>query len=166
MANNGEELSKAEVLDGHCFQDTPCLKRKLEIVIDLVSPGDWILRVGLGTEAGRGWEVATGLAADLGWVDLELFLVVGLVVVGLACGCGGGAVAGGTALGVAEVVGLVPVLATTPPPAAAATREELDGEVGGVDLHWAGEVEVAPWADLSTSMGVAIVAGIASAAAV
>jgi len=48
MANNGEELSKAEVLDGHCFQVTPCLNRKLEIVIDLVGPGDWILEGRVG----------------------------------------------------------------------------------------------------------------------
>jgi len=77
MANNCEGLGKTEALDGHCCQVTSSIKRKLEIVIDLLVQETGSLRVGSGTEAGGGWEVATGLAAGLGWVDLELFLVVG-----------------------------------------------------------------------------------------
>jgi len=112
------------------------------------------LRVGSGTEAKGGWEVATGLVADLDWVDLEPFLVVGLVVVGLVCACGGGDVAGGSAGRVAEVAGLVAVLATATTPAAAAARDELGGEAGGVDLLWAGGSAVVPWAgDIAMGFG-------------
>jgi len=84
-------------------------------------------RVGSGTEAEGGWEVAAGLAADWDWVDLELFFKVALVMVDWACACGGGAEAGGDAEGVAVVAGLV--TGTTPaiPAATAATREELGG---------------------------------------
>jgi len=46
------------------------------------------------------------------------------------------AVAEGGARGVAEVVGLVAVLATAPTPAAAAAREELTWEAVDADLFW------------------------------
>jgi len=122
------------------------------------------LRIGSGTEAEVGWEVATGLAADLDWADLELFLVVVLVVVDLACACGAGAVAGGTRTGgVAELAGLVAVTAMAPTPAAAAVREELGGEAGDVGLLWTSGVEIVPWAGGVTvvfwTMGVVFGAG-------
>jgi len=104
------------------------------------------LRVGSGTEAEGGWEVATGLAAHWDRVDLELFLVVDLVVVDLAFACGGGAVVGGGAEGVAELAVLVTGTTMAPTPAAVAAREELGGEAGDVDLLWASGVEVVPWA--------------------
>jgi len=86
------------------------------------------------------------LATGWDWTDLELFLVVGVVVVDLACACGGGAVAEGGAGRVTEVAGLVVVSAMVPMPAAAAARrEELGGEAREVDLLWASGVEVAPW---------------------
>jgi len=47
------------------------------------------LKVGLGTKAGGGLEVATGLVAGWDWEDWELFLVGGLVMVVWACTCGG-----------------------------------------------------------------------------
>jgi len=49
------------------------------------------LRVGSGTETGGGVGVAADLAADWDGVDLESFLVGGLVVVAWAGACGGGA---------------------------------------------------------------------------
>ncbi len=79
-------------------------------------------------------------------MDFELFLVVVLVVVDLACACGGGCIVGGGAGGVAELEGFFAVTAMAPAPAAAAVREEPGGEAGDVGLLWASGVEVAPWA--------------------
>jgi len=65
------------------------------------------LRVGSGTEAEGCWDVAAGLTAAWDWMDLELFLVVGVAVVDLACACGGGAVERGGTEGAAEVAWLL-----------------------------------------------------------
>jgi len=54
MVDNCEELGKAEVLDSHYGQVTLCSERKLEIVIDLVNPGDWFLE---GRVRNRDWGV-------------------------------------------------------------------------------------------------------------
>jgi len=92
MVDSCEELGKAEALDSHYYQVTQRSERKLEIIIDLVNRLV-SLREGSGTKAGGGLQVSTGLVAGLGWLDLELLLVVGFLVVGLACTCGGGAFA-------------------------------------------------------------------------
>jgi len=88
----------------------------------------------LGTKAGGGFVVATGLAAGWDWEDLKLFLVGGLVVGAWACACGVGAEVGGDDEGVALVVDLVMGAAVAMPLAAtAAARDELGGEAMGAD---------------------------------
>jgi len=101
----------------------------------------------LGTKAGGGFEVATGLVVGWDWEDLELFLVWGLVVVAWACACGGWPEVGGDAEGIALVVDLVAGAAVvTPPAATAAARDELGGDAEGVGWLVPSGVGVAPWA--------------------
>jgi len=84
---------------------------------------------------------------DWDWEDLELFLVVGLVMVDWACACRGGVKVGGDDEGVVQVAGLVAGAAVVALPAAiAAAREELGGETEGADWFMTGGVGVAPWA--------------------
>jgi len=41
MADDCEKLHRAETLDSHCSQLGD--EREVEVIIDLVGPGDWVL---------------------------------------------------------------------------------------------------------------------------